>query len=197
MTPELVASAWPVAGSAPLRLARDFSFRSTHKFRTRRRAIPWEISLRNVKGHDSGARSELIMGNGRRFEARKQRLFPRPSPGIGVRRMIMQCRAHDDDRAAPAVTVGPEIPMASAFQPSAPEQGVFSRRDVGGLVDSWLETLVPSASNRSTSEWTLVDSVDSRHGRFDEKKLGASAAPRRPWSASARAARRSPSRAWP
>jgi hypothetical protein len=92
-------------------------------------------------------------------------------PIIGVRRVIVQCRAHDDDRAAPAVAHGPEIPMASAWQPPTPEQGVFSGWDVGGLVDSWPETLVPSASNRSTPEWTLVD---SRQGRFDERKLRAS-----------------------
>src|SRR5262249_38987150 len=90
----------------------------------------------NVKGHESGARNELIMGNGRRFQARKQRLLPRPSPIIGVRSAIMQCRAHDDhDRAAPAGALEPEIPMASAFQPPTPEQSAFS----GGvkLVDSW------------------------------------------------------------
>jgi len=40
-------------------------------------------------------------------------------------------------------------------------------RDVG-FVDSWPETLVPSASNRSTPEWTLVDSV-----RFDQEQLRA------------------------
>ena len=80
----------------------DFSFWPTHKFPTRRRAIPWEISLRTVKGPESGARSELIMGNGRRFEARKQRLFPRPLPIIGVRRLIVQSRAHDlPHRTAP------------------------------------------------------------------------------------------------
>ena len=54
----------------------DYSFWSTDKFPTRRRAIPWEISLQPSKGHDSGGRRELIMGNGPRFEARKQRLFP-------------------------------------------------------------------------------------------------------------------------
>ena len=80
----------------------DFSFWPTHKFPTRRRAIPWEISLRTVKGPESGARSELIMGDGRRFEARKRRLFPRPLPVIGVRRAIMQSRAHDlPHRTAP------------------------------------------------------------------------------------------------
>src|ERR1700758_1163568 len=99
---------------------------------------------------------------------------PRPLPLIGVRRVIMQCRAHDDDRAAPAVALGPEIPMASAFQAPTPEQDVFSGGPgVGGFVDSWPETLVPSASNRSTPEWTLVDSVDSRQGRFDENILRA------------------------
>src|ERR1700749_2574614 len=80
----------------------------------------------------------------------------RPLPIIGVRRVIMQCRAHDDDddRAAPAVAPGPE-------------QGVFSGGPgIDGLVDSWPETLVPSASSLSTHEWTLVDSLDSRRGRF-------------------------------
>src|SRR5262249_44865189 len=122
-----------VAGSALLRRARTFSFWSRHKFPTRRRAIPWEISLRNVKGHESGARSELIMGNGRRSEARKQQLFPQPLPLIGVRRELMQCRAHDDDRAAPAL--GPEIPMASAFQP--PPLGKVCFQGGGVSVDSW------------------------------------------------------------
>ena len=79
-----------------------FSFWPTDKFPPRQRAIPWEISRRSVKGHDSAARSALIVGNGRQFEARKQRLFPRPLPIIGVRRAIMQCRAHDDaHRTAP------------------------------------------------------------------------------------------------
>src|ERR1700748_1371732 len=50
----------------------------------------------------------------------------------------------------------------------------FMGQDVGGFVDSWPKTLVPSASNRSAPEWTLVDSVDSRQGRFDEKQLRAS-----------------------
>jgi len=52
-------------------------------------------------------------------------LSPRPLPLIGGRRVIMQYRAHDDVRAAPAVApavaVGPEIPMASAFQSPTPE----------------------------------------------------------------------------
>src|SRR6185312_13494108 len=43
----------------------------------------------------------------------------------------------------------------------------FTKPGIGGFVDSWPETLVPSASNRSTSEWTLVDSVDSRQGRSE------------------------------
>ena len=42
---------------------------------------------------------------------------------------------------------------------------VFNERKIGGFVDSWPKTLVPSASNRSTPEWTLVDSVDSCQGR--------------------------------
>src|SRR5215475_4241055 len=45
------------------------------------------------------------------------------------------------------------------FSPRPLDRVVFSGgRGVGGFVDSWLETLVPSASNRSTPEWTLVDS---------------------------------------
>ena len=47
----------------------------------------------------------------------------------------------------------------------------FQGAGVGGFVDSWPETLVPSASNRSTAEWTLVDSVDCRQGRFDPEQL--------------------------
>src|SRR6476620_4697567 len=41
-------------------------------------------------------------------------------------------------------------------------KGVFSGGpEIGGFVDSGAETLVPSASGRSTAEWTPVDSVDS------------------------------------
>src|SRR5580698_3268446 len=50
----------------------------------------------------------------------------------------------------------------------APIGVFFMGQDIGGLVDSWPETLVPSASNRSTPEWTLVD---SRSGRFDKKQV--------------------------
>jgi hypothetical protein len=46
------------------------------KFRARRGAICREIPLATVEGGESGARDDLIVGNGRRFEARKQRLFP-------------------------------------------------------------------------------------------------------------------------
>jgi hypothetical protein len=48
-----------------------------------------------------------------------------PMPVIGIRRVIMQCREHDDDRAAPVVALRLEIPMALAFQPAPPEQGAF------------------------------------------------------------------------
>src|SRR5579871_4190003 len=84
----------------------EFSFWSAHKFPTRRRAIYWEISLRSVKGPDSGARNELIMGNGRRSRPANSGFSSRPLPLIGVRRVIVQCRAHDDDRAAPALAPG-------------------------------------------------------------------------------------------
>src|SRR6476661_6907921 len=57
------------------------------------------------------------------------------------------------------------------FSPQPLNKVFFQGWDVGGLVDSWPETLVPSASNRSTPEWTLVD---SRQGRFEEKQLCAS-----------------------
>jgi hypothetical protein len=53
-----------------------------------------EISLGNVKGPESGARDELIMGNGRRFEARKQRLF---FPAIARNR----CSARDRAESRP------------------------------------------------------------------------------------------------
>src|SRR6185437_2066750 len=39
-----------------------------------------------------------------------------------------------------------------------PMKVFFQGGGVGGFVDSWPETLVSSASNRSTLEWTLVDS---------------------------------------
>src|ERR1700742_2249391 len=85
---------------------------------------------------------------------------------MGVRRALMQCRAHDDDdgRAAPAVApaavVGPKIPMASAFQRPPPEQSVFQGWGVAGIVESWPKTLVPSAPSLSTPAWSPVDSVD-------------------------------------
>src|SRR5690349_14858421 len=37
----------------------------------------------------------------------------------------------------------------------------FQGGGVAGFVDSWPETLVTSASNRSTPEWTLADSCQS------------------------------------
>src|SRR5689334_23510993 len=45
-----------------------------------------------------------------------------------------------------------------------PMKCFFRGGRVAEFVDSWPETLVPSASNRSTPEWTLVD---SRQGQFD------------------------------
>jgi|SRR5690349_8783478 hypothetical protein len=77
--------------------AQIFHFRSIDKTPTRRRAIPWEISLRNVEGPESGARHELTMGNGSSFCCVFTGLFPEPLPIIGVRRAIMQSLAHDDD----------------------------------------------------------------------------------------------------
>jgi hypothetical protein len=61
--------------SRTLACRADLSFLSARNFPARRRAIPWEISPRKVKGHGSGARSALIVDNGRRLQARKQRLF--------------------------------------------------------------------------------------------------------------------------
>src|SRR6185503_4954442 len=102
-----------------------FLFWSTHKFSMRRRAIPWEISRRTVKGPESGAHNELIAGNGPRFCRVFAGISREPMPVIGIRRVIMQCREHDDDRAAPVVALRLEIPMALAFQPAPPEQGAF------------------------------------------------------------------------
>ena len=165
-----------IAGSAPRRFflfGRHANFqRGGGRFPGKSRSGPSKVTT-------PAPAASSLWAMDRCLEARKQRLFPRPLPIIGVRRVVMQCRAHDDDdRAAPAVApaaaFGPEIPMASAFQPPTPEQGVFSRgRDVGGLVDSWSESLVPSASNRSTPEWTPVDSVDSRQGLLDDERLRA------------------------
>src|SRR3569833_2542983 len=44
------------------------------------------------------------------------------------------------------------------------KKGIYKEGGISGFADSWPEILVPSASNRSTSEWTLVDSVDSAKG---------------------------------
>src|SRR4051812_50161617 len=46
------------------------------------------------------------------------------------------------------------------FSPRPPNPMFFrgEERGVAGFVDSGAKTLVPSASNRSTTEWTLVDS---------------------------------------
>src|SRR6476469_9656278 len=48
------------------------------------------------------------------------------------------------------------IPTATGVARS--DEGIFSWDRIGGFVDSWPKTLVPSASNRSTPEWTPVDS---------------------------------------
>src|SRR5579883_490584 len=83
------------AGAYPeLPGALTFSFCSKRKFPAQRRAIPLEISLRSAKGHELGARNELIMGNDWRLEARNSGFSARPLPVIGVRRVIMQTRAH-------------------------------------------------------------------------------------------------------
>jgi hypothetical protein len=114
--------------------ASRFSFWSIDKFPARRRAIHWEILLRRVKGHDSGARVELIMGHGRRFEARRQRLFPEPLPVIGVRRGIVQNRAHDDSHRTALFPRRSEIMSATgAFAPLRPvarsNEGCFSKAE--------------------------------------------------------------------
>ena len=92
-----------VAGSAHFDQACRFSFRPIRtNFQRGREQFAWEISLHNVEDHESGARDELIMGNGRRSRGLESGIFPEPLPVIGVRRVIMQCRAHDEaDRAAP------------------------------------------------------------------------------------------------
>ena len=164
-----------VAGSAPLRQALRFFF----VVETQISNAAASDSLGNLASERKRPRIWRLQrahyGQWPAIRAPEQGLSLRPSPIIGVRRTIMQCRAHDDDsRAAPVVALGPGIAMASAFQAPPPEQGVFSGWDVGGLVDSWPKTLVPSASNRSTPEWTLVDSVESRQRRFDEQQPRAS-----------------------
>src|SRR3954468_23371770 len=93
------------------------------------------------------------MGNGPPFCRVFAGILLEPMPIIGVRRAIMQCRGHDDDRAAPALAVGPGI------SPPTPRTSRFfggGGWGVAGFVDSWPKTLVPSASNRSTPP------VDSR-----------------------------------
>src|SRR4051812_2057245 len=60
------------------------------------------------------------------------------------------------------------------FSPRLPNKVFFQGRGrgVAGFVDSGAKTLVPSASNRSTPEWTRVD---SHHGRADQERLRAKA----------------------
>src|SRR5579871_5400150 len=60
------------------------------------------------------------------------------------------------------------------FGPRPLNEVFFSGGKAGGFVDSWPETLVPSASNRSTPGWTLVD---SRQGLLDEEQRRAAALP--------------------
>src|SRR5690349_16223485 len=68
--------------------------------------------------------------------------------------------------------------ISSALGVARSHEGVFSgAQGIGGFVDSGPKTLVPSASNRSTPEWTLADSVDSRQRRVDGQ-LRASGSPR-------------------
>ena len=80
MTESFICQEWePYGGPAAILSAVGlgiFLFWPTRKFPPRRRAVPREISRRSVKGADSGARSALVMGNGRRYEAWKQRLSP-------------------------------------------------------------------------------------------------------------------------
>src|SRR6201996_736485 len=62
----------------------------------------------------------------------------RPLPIIGVRRVIMQSRAHDFFHRTNEV--------------------FFRGWGVAGIVESWPKTLVPSASSLSTPEWSPVES---------------------------------------
>jgi hypothetical protein len=79
-------------------------------------------------------------------------LFRPPLPIIGVRRALMQGGAHDD---------------APCDDHSRTAGRVFFRPPggVAGFVDSGPKTPMPSASNRSTPEWTLVDSCGLRASR--------------------------------
>src|SRR6185312_3369290 len=54
-------------------------------------------------------------------------------------------------------------------RPRALNRVFFAGAGVGGFVDSWPKTLVPSASKRSTPVWTPVDSVDSGKGDREEE----------------------------
>jgi hypothetical protein len=106
------------------------------------------------------------MGNGRRFSPMITGL---EGPAIAHNRCSARdravSRADDAHRTAPL----PRIRMRSKWRAhdsdcvtavARSNGGVFQAADFDGFVDSWPETLVPSASNRSTPEWTPVDSVD-------------------------------------
>ena len=76
-------------------------------------------------------------GQWRAFEARNSGFSSRPLPIIGVRRVIMQCRAHDDDRAAPAVTLGLKSRGHRPFSPRPPNKVFFQ-----GLGCRWTRELL-------------------------------------------------------
>src|SRR3982751_1223345 len=67
--------------------------------------------------------------------------------------------------------LGLKSPWKRHFSPRPPDKVFFQGGGVAGFVDSGLKTLVPSASNRSTPEWTRVD---SRQRGFDQERLRAS-----------------------
>ena len=75
-------------------------------------------------------------------------------PIIGVRRAIMQCRG----MTMIVLRLLSLLGLKSRLRP--PNKPFFGGggRGVAGFVDSGPKTLVPSASNRSTPEWTRVDS---------------------------------------
>ena len=129
---------------------------------------PWDYLGRGdamttlLRTNDAGARPRRQLA-----AIRATALPPSALPGSI---MIRKRHERGPSRAVSAVSATALPPLSRVRR--RPGKGVFSGGPgVGGFVDSWAKILAPSASNRSTAEWTLVDSVDSRCARVRWLKI--------------------------
>jgi hypothetical protein len=102
-----VASGVVVAGSAPRQARRFFFFGRHTNFQRGDERFPGKSRSGTSKVTNSAraARSLWAMAGDTRLA--NSAFSRRPLPVIGVRRVIMQCRAHEDDSAAPALAPEP------------------------------------------------------------------------------------------